>query len=134
MGINCGLGSHSLKIKEQLKEYCHNTDVNLCNITDDSKFLQDLRGISDEAFAVSTLRDLKDTLQRRPYQYIVWELPFLTKQKFKTLLECCLEALSPDGKLFLKLTVQNKDMMMRKYPQKTELGDDWIVLVKEHLK
>lgn len=134
LGINCGLGSHSLKIKEQLKEYCHNTDVNLCNITDDSKFLQDLRGISDEAFAVSTLRDLKDTLQRRPYQYIVWELPFLTKQKFKTLLECCLEALSPDGKLFLKLTVQNKDMMMRKYPQKTELGDDWIVLVKEHLK
>ena len=34
----------SLKIKEQVKEYCHNTDCILENITDDNKYLMDLKG------------------------------------------------------------------------------------------
>lgn len=133
LGINCGLGSNSLKIKEQLKEYCKNIDVNLCNITDDRSFLSDLQGISDEASVVSTLRDLKETLQQRSYQYIVWETPFLRKQKFKTLLECCLSVLSADGKLILKLTEQSRAVITTGYQNKTELGNDWVVLDREDL-
>ncbi len=131
LGINCGLGSNSLKIKEQLKEYCHNTDVNLCNITDDSKFLQDLRGVSDETYAVSTLRDLKETLQRKSYQYIVWEMPLLAKQKFKTLLEYCLSALTADGKMILKLNEQSQAVVARGYQNRTDLGNNWVILGRE---
>lgn len=128
LGINCGLGSNSLKIKEQLKEYCHNTDVNLHNITDDASFLQDLRGISDTASMISSIRDFKALLQNKIFQYIVWEAPFLVKQKFKTLLPACLSALSPEGKLILKLTDQNRTVIRGSYPKRIELGNDWVVL------
>lgn len=131
LGINCGLGSNSLKIKEQLKEYCHNTDVNLCNITDDRSFLADLRGVSDTAAVVSVIRDFKELLQNQQYQYIVWETPFLRKQKFKTLLECCMEALTPDGRLFIKLTEQSRTAVQKGYPLRTELGNDWVILSRE---
>jgi len=133
LGINCGLGSNSLKIKEQLKEFCHNTDVSLCNITDDKRFLPDLLGISDEAQVVSAIREMKALFEGRFYQYIIWETPFLEKYKFKTLLESCLDALSPGGKLILKLTSQSRETVVRKYPKKVELGNDWIVLEREVL-
>lgn len=128
LGINCGLGSSSLKIKEQLKEFCHNTDVTLCNITDDAAVLPDLQGISDTAKAVYALREFKELLQKNSYQYIVWETPFLIKQKFKTLLEACLYALSDDGKLILKLTDQSRTVVANGFPQRTEIGDNWVVL------
>jgi len=134
LGINCGLGSNSLKIKEQLKEYCRNTDVTLYNIMDDKRFLPDLLGISDVAQVVSAIRELKALFEGRFYQYIIWEMPFLERYKFKTVLESCLDALSLDGKLILKLTRQSRETVVKKYPQKIELGNDWIVLEREMLR
>lgn len=127
LGINCGLGSNSLKIKEQIKEYCHNMDTYLSNITDDLKFLEDLKGISDTAVIVPTIKELKRFIQDRTYQYIVWETPFLMKYKFKTVLSCCLDALAPEGKLIIKLTSQNREFVLRNFPQRKELGNDWVV-------
>ena len=128
LGINCGLGSNSLKIKEQLKEYCRNMNVDLRNITDDASFLPDLCGVSDEAATIFSIRDFKALLQDKTYQYIVWEMPFLVKQKFKTVLSACLGALTPDGKLILKLTEQNRAVIKGNYPNRTELGSDWVIL------
>ena len=127
LGINCGLGSNSLKIKEQIKEYCHNMDTHLSNITDDLNFLEDLKGISDTAVIVSTIKDLKRFMQNHTYQYIVWETPFLIKYKFKTVLSYCLDALAPEGKLIIKLTSQSREIVLRKFPQRKELGNDWVV-------
>lgn len=127
LGINCGLGSNSLKIKEQIKEYCHNVDTRLSNITDDPSFLADLKGISDTAETVSTIKGLKDFLKGHTYQYIVWETPFLAKYKFKTVLNCCMDTLSPNGKLIIKLTSQARALISRDFPNRKELGNDWTI-------
>lgn len=127
LGINCGLGGNSLKIKEQIKEYCHNVDTCLSNITDDPSFLPDLKGISDIAETVSTIKELKNFRKGHIYQYIVWETPFLIKYKFRTLLDHCLDILAPDGKLILKLTNQNREFVLRVFPNRKELGDDWVI-------
>jgi len=131
LGINCGLGSNSLKIKEQLKEYCHNVDTRLCNITDDASFLADLKGISDEADIISTIKKFKEFGQGRTYQYIVWETPFLTSYKFKTVLSCCLEMLAPVGKLLIKLTNQSRAHIPQRFPTRKELGNEWVLCEKE---
>lgn len=131
LGINCGLGSNSLKIKEQLKEYCHNVDTRLCNITDDASFLADLKGISDEADIISTIKKFKEFGQGRTYQYIVWETPFLTSYKFKTVLSCCLEMLAPAGKLLIKLTNQSRAHIPQRFPTRKELGNEWVLCEKE---
>ena len=127
LGINCGLGSNSLKIKEQIKEYCHNLDTCLSNITDDSSFLLDLKGISDTAQTITTIKEWKAFLNGHAYQYIVWETPFLLKHKFKTILEACMDALAPGGKLIIKLTDQSREAIIRNFPDRKELGNDWVI-------
>lgn len=127
LGVNCGLGSNSLKIKEQIKEYCHNLDTCLSNITDDSSFILDLKGISDTAQTVTTIKELKAFLNGQAYQYIVWETPFLLKYKFKTVLEVCMGALTPGGKLIIKLTEQSREAIIRNFPDREELGNDWVI-------
>lgn len=130
LGLNCGLGSNSLKIKEQVKEFCHNTDCTLTNLTDDARFLADLRGVSDGAAVITSIKVLKNSLYQRTFQYIVWELPFLKKYKFSTLLELCLEHLAQPGKLFIKLSDQSRNIVGRNFPNRKELGNGWVVLEK----
>lgn len=130
LGLNCGLGSNSLKIKEQIKEYCHNTDCVLTNLTSDVRFLEDLRGISNEAAVITSIKAFKNTLYQRTFQYIMWELPFLEKYKFGTLLELCLEHLASGGKLFIKLSEQSRASVRRSFPDRKELGNDWVALEK----
>lgn len=132
LGINCGLGGNSLKIKEQLKEYCHNMDACLSSITDDPSFLEDLKGISDTAAIVATMKELKNYMKNRAYQYMIWETPFLIKQKFKTVLNCCLDALAPEGSLIIKLTSQSRELISQKFPRRKELGNDWVVCKRGH--
>ena len=49
MGINCGFGGNSLKIKEDIKENSCNFNVTLHNFTNDICFLEYLKGVSDKA-------------------------------------------------------------------------------------
>ena len=71
LGINCGMGSNSLKIKEQLKEQAGNDTVSLYNITMQKSFLSDLKGISDKAEYVSDYAVLKNV--QKQYDYIISE-------------------------------------------------------------
>lgn len=126
LGINCGMGSNSLKIKEQLKEYWHNTDVRLYNITDDAAFLADLRGISDEAELISSITELRRFLYGKNFQYVVWETPFLIGQQFNLVFEACRGSLASGGRLFLKLTEQNEKCGVQKFLEWTDMGGRWV--------
>ncbi len=130
LGINCGMGSNSLKIKEQIKEYCRNTDCTLSNLTDDARFAGDLKGIGDYAEHLSKIKEFKEFLYQKKFDYIVWDDPFLTQFKFSTLLELCKEHLASNGKLFLRKTEQSQ----KHFAQCTEdckLNEEWAVLRAE---
>ncbi len=71
LGINCGLGSNSLKIKEELKERAHNERVFLKNITTKKEVLEDLRGISDKAAYIGSYKEIERL--EETYDYIISE-------------------------------------------------------------
>lgn len=127
LGINCGLGSGPLKIKEQLKEYCHNTDVTVCNITDTPQFLADLEGVSDTVRRVSDLTQAEAFLSQRRFRYIVWEDPFLTGEDPARLVSLVMRALTPGGRLFAKKGAQIVGTVQGQMTWR-ELGDEWSVL------
>lgn len=131
LGINCGLGSNSLKIKEQIKEYCHNTDCKLTNLTDDVRYLKDLQGISDKVAVTTAIKGFKIAISQYVFQYIVWETPFLEKYKFSTLFDICIEHLDKNGKMLIKLTRQSQKYFKQKDINRTELGNDWILIRKQ---
>jgi len=134
LGINCGLGSNALKIKEQIKEYCHNTDCRLTFFTDDSKYIADLRGIGDQAEETASIKKLKAALSKQTFQYIVWEDAFLPQCGFDLLLECFSKSLSPTGKLLLKETQQNQKTLQQRTPSAKALGNDWFLFHRKDLE
>lgn len=134
LGINCGLGSSALKIKEQIKEYCHNTDCRLTFFTDDAAYLVDLRGVGDCAEKISSIKDLKQVLFKRTFSYVVWEVPFLPRYKFEALVNLFFGSLAPYGKLLLKLSGQNQKFIQRHAVSANELGNGWFLFLKNRLK
>lgn len=124
LGINCGLGSNSLKLKEQIKEYCHNTDVTLTNITDVSAFMEDLAGISDNAYLVNQMKDLNTFFSDKKFKYIIWEEKFLCKYNGRLLLGLCLQHLCGDGIFFVKKNDQLKTTLEMEKGW-TPIGDNW---------
>lgn len=72
LGLNCGLGSTPLKVKETMREQGAE-DVCLVNCVQDERYLQDLRGTSDEVYVFSRLSDIVVDTKRKWYDYIVVE-------------------------------------------------------------
>lgn len=124
LGINCGLGSNSLKIKEQLKEYCHNTDVTLYNVTDLRQFISDLSGISDYAQLIADRHNFANFLHGKTFRYIVWEDEFLSNSDAKKLVSLIQKVLLPSGKLFFKKN-QQIDTCSDLLHASHKLGDGW---------
>ena len=127
LGINCGLGSNALKVKEQVKEFGHNMDCKLSFLTDDTRYLSDLMGIGDEAKTVLSYEELAEALNNCLFHYIVWETPILIQYEFKMLLDCFKKSLSLSGRLIMKRTDQNRSMFSKSNLDAKALGNDWFV-------
>lgn len=72
LGINCGLGNNPLKVKELLREQGA-AEPHLINCVQDERYLADLKGVSDEAYVIASLRDIPAAAGRKYFDYIVAE-------------------------------------------------------------
>lgn len=102
LGINCGLGSNPLKIKESLKETSKNTDVYLLNCTTDARFVQDLRGISDEVILFSDWLDLFHNTAK--YDYIIADDGLENQKNSQEIIEAALSSLKSGGFFLAQLS------------------------------
>lgn len=71
LGINCGIGGNSLKIKEELKVNSPGCLVFLKNITTNRAVLPDLKGISDEAEYLDDYHKIETSMEK--FDYIIAE-------------------------------------------------------------
>ena len=76
LGINCGIGSTPLKIKESIKENVHNLDVSIYNIVDEVRYIQDLKNTSEIVDYISKFEDLENVFDYNKFNYIVFESKF----------------------------------------------------------
>lgn len=70
LGLNCGLGSNSLKVRELLKEMGAKAGT-LYNGTQEECWLQDLKGVSDEVFMFERLQEIAGKTGRSRFDFIV---------------------------------------------------------------
>lgn len=126
LGINCGIGSNSLKVKENLKELQHNLDVELINITDDSRYEPDLKGISDSSRIVSSEAELMEICYEKSFDYVVWEDEFKDDICSEEFTEKLIQSVKPDGYIAIK-DVNRKyiDILAKKF--KYEKAGQWYV-------
>ena len=86
LGINCGLGSNSLKLKEILREQGAG-DVCLINCVQDERYQADLEGVSDEVYVFGCLTDLIVKTKREWFDFIIVE---------ETVTGCCQELMEQE--------------------------------------
>lgn len=72
LGINCGLGSNPLKIREMLRceKECHAV---ICNFEQDANVIPDLKGVSDEVYLYKNVAGIGKYVGGRHFSYIVME-------------------------------------------------------------
>lgn len=73
LGINCGLGSNPLKIRESIKENTHNCHVKIYSLTDDEAYLEDLHGVSDFVDTFRKADEIKVKFPTIKFDYIIFE-------------------------------------------------------------
>lgn len=72
MGINCGLGSNPLKIKEMLR--CDKgCNAVVYNFEQDVNIIQDLKGVSDEVYLYKNISEIGKSVNGKHFSYIVME-------------------------------------------------------------
>ncbi|MEN6374030.1 MAG: glycosyltransferase [Smithella sp.] len=128
LGLNCGLGSNPLKIKETIKGNAHNLDVTLYNVTNNARYLQDLRGISDVAVFEPHASQFNKLFPDVQFNYIVLED---TSEKYSDLFEMIKKLyarLTNDGILVIQVVNQDiKDAFLKSYPSVT-ITQNWCVI------
>jgi GT2 family glycosyltransferase len=102
MGINCGLGSNSLKIKEDIKENSFNLNVILHNYTNDICFLKDLKGVSDKAEYIHSINDLLNNVNIL-YDYILIDQPLINYEEEWEIIENLQNKLKNSGTFIINI-------------------------------
>lgn len=73
LGINCGIGSNPLKIKEMIKENVNNLDVNIYNLTDEKQYVNELKGVSDNVKYIKKMINYEEAIDNKLFKYIIFE-------------------------------------------------------------
>ena len=129
LGINCGLGSSPLKIKEMYKEQQHILDVTLYNVTDQSNYLFDLIGISDYAQYLDNVHNIFSKANNNfphEYDHIVVESHPDEINECIEFISDCQRSLTAGGAIYMKIYEQDFMKSIQSHFKNTSLNEYWI--------
>lgn len=125
LGINSGLGSNPLKIKESLKENVHNLDCKIYSYTSESDFAMDLKGVSDEVYQFASWEDLNLCRQINKFDYILIESGLENEADYQNILRDMTKYLNRDGFMIVKfVNKQNIRWVKNNYNKVMETESD----------
>lgn len=101
LGLNCGLSSDPLKIKESYKEHHHNLDCFVTNLQDTPEYHLDLPSLSDAYLLIDQYEAVLSQLREKKYQWIFYMDKFSFSHQEEDLYQEMKEALTEDGVLIL---------------------------------
>lgn len=127
LGINCGIGSNPLKVKESIKENTHNLDVTIYNVTDEECYIDDLKGVSDFAEYINDCSRIKNTFEGKKFKYIIFESKFETYENPLILIESLEEMLLEDGIIAIKTDNAMHQEIKKRYVNSIQ-SESWIIL------
>ncbi|QSX07152.1 glycosyltransferase [Sedimentibacter sp. zth1] len=130
LGINCGMGSNSLKVREKIKEDVKNLDVYLYNVTDEMEYYKDLVGISDRSDYFNNCYDSIEKIEGK-YNYIIFDGNI---EKYKNILSMLQnifdKLLKQNGYLCIKTKNSNIISNLKFEYEKITTTENWIILSK----
>lgn len=128
LGVNCGMGSNPLKIKEELKEKVHNTEVKIYNISDEKNYANDLRSLSDVFWLTDSIRNSSKLLAELYFHYIVIENEIEAQKNPIKIINQLHAHLSSGGIMAIKYDHQNFCNSIKGLYKQAEQGTHWILI------
>jgi hypothetical protein len=122
LGVNAGMGSNPLKVKEMYKEDKHNLNIHLTNAADKKWMLRELVGVSDAVAQFAALDDLFEPEDR--FDHIVCDEPLQSGEAPIALAKACHEHLHPGGSLLFHVQSGDEDAFKQAFPDAT-FSVDW---------
>lgn len=99
LGVNCGMGSNPLKIRDLLKEKARNLQVTVYNITHEQQFWPDLEQLADQAVFLTDWTQFAAAFSPVKFRYILVDRSMMEPESFKTMLSQLYERLEAGGTL-----------------------------------
>lgn len=103
LGINCGMGSNPLKVKELLKEKAHNLQVTVYNATHQQQHLPDLEQLSDHTAFITDWAQFATAFSPVKFQYILVDRCTMERDQFKMMIAQLYSRLEEGGTLAVLL-------------------------------
>ncbi|WP_252234156.1 glycosyltransferase [Clostridium sp. ZS1] len=128
LGINCGIGSNPLKVKESIKEIAHNLDVTIYNITDEENYIEDLKGISNVAEYINSCEDIDRIFTGKKFKYIIFESKIETYKDPLLIISELKKHLVEDGIIGIKTLDKNLQINIKSNFLNSIQSDEWIIL------
>lgn len=131
LGINCGLGSNPLKIREIYRERgVRKEDIHICNFVQEERVMQDLMAVSDDVYHFDTPEQIVDKISGRHFDYIIIENQLEQQDTLEHFLEELFGKLSFDV-LSYRAYVTSKEISVENPLYKGKKVGDWIIFMKE---
>lgn len=128
LGINCGIGSNPLKVKESIKENVHNLDVTTYNVTDEKCYMEDLKGISDVAEYIDYCSEVDSIFTNKKFKYIIFESKLEIYKNPLLIISRLKKRLVEDGIISIKtLDKDLQSLIINEYSNAIQ-SNDWIIL------
>lgn len=131
LGINCGLGSNPLKVKDVIKENNGNEKVVVYNIIEDNRYYQDLAGVSTDVKLIDKIENIREDLYQVKFDYIIIEENIDNISNIIKWLENILKLLSKRGKMCIKVTDTTMQDAISKHIKDVKVTDKWCIIQKE---
>ncbi len=128
LGINCGLGSNPLKIKEFIKENNGNKNVKIFNITDDTILVNDLKSVSDAVLLESDYNRIFVAFPNHKFDYVIIENPIENKIFIKDFIRNISKRLVQNGRIAINIKNSNISSEIMQIYKNAKICDDWIVI------
>ena len=128
LGINSGLGSNPLKIKELYKEEMYNLNATVYNITDQQNYLEDLRGVSNYVKLVENINNAFTSVDKElpeKFHHIVIDTLVSPLLDYIKLIKKCVEYLEDNGSLYAVIAEGYETQLYETFPKAT-FSKNWV--------
>lgn len=127
LGINCGLGSNPLKVKETIRENTGNNEIKIFNFTNNSLYILDLNGVSDQVKYYKNNNELFKNTHNNKFNYIIFE-QWKDEKEFQEILKKIDNILCDNGYFCIKTNKKELIKFAYKKYQNFIILNNWIII------
>ena len=128
LGINCGLGSNPLKIKEEIKEKAHNEDVIITNVNLEKTYSEDLKLFSDEFIEKENLNEIEWNSINKKYDYIIIDDNTIKDKESIKKIKDIYKLKKSDGYYCVRINNDEERKTMEDCFGKCKLVENWVII------